>query len=152
MGKCLHFRCIISFHSRTTEDKLKLGTITPTQFVNKSVKKKVKNLNFSADVSKRFARVFPNFDPFWNVSSKFCKCFVIKPWKMFFLFTTDKQHVCRQQEMVLTVLPGIAVKFTDQKICRLKSWKSEKTPKCSRYHFVPLKGCKTASHVPISEN
>ena len=66
---------------------------------------------------------------------------------MFFLFTTDKQHACGEQEMVLDVLHGIAVNFRDEKICRLKPWKSGKI---FMYHFVPLKSCKTASHVPIT--
>ena len=39
-GKVPKFLMIISFQSTIVEDKLKLGTITPTQLVNKSVKKK----------------------------------------------------------------------------------------------------------------
>ena len=42
---------------------------------------------------------------------------------MFFLFTADKLHVFGEQKVVLAVLPGIAVNFTDQKLCRLKSRK-----------------------------
>ena len=57
-----------------------------------------------------------------------------------------------EQEMVLDVLHGIAVNFRDQKICRLKPWKSGKMPNFFMYHFVPLKSCKTALHVPIKRN
>ena len=46
-----------------------------------------------------------------------------KTLKNVFLFTTDKQHACEEQKVVLAVLPGIAVNFTDQKLCRLKSRK-----------------------------
>ena len=51
--------------------------------------------------------------------------------------------------MVLAVPFDIAVNFTDQKFCRLKSQKSGKVPKFLMCHFVLLKGCKTASPVPV---
>ena len=51
--------------------------------------------------------------------------------------------------MVLAVLSVTAVNFPDQKLCKLKLCKSEKVPKFLMYHFVPLKGCKTVSHVAI---
>ena len=51
--------------------------------------------------------------------------------------------------MVLAALHDIAVNFIDLIICRLKPWKSGKMPKPFMYHFVPLKGYKTASQVLI---
>ena len=51
--------------------------------------------------------------------------------------------------MVLAVPFHIAVNFTDPKFCKLKSWKSGEMYKILMYHFVPLKGFKTASHVSI---
>ena len=51
--------------------------------------------------------------------------------------------------MVLAVPLDIEVNFTDLKFSRLKSRESEKMSKFLIDHFVPLKGCKAASHVPI---
>ena len=60
---------------------------------------------------------------------------------MAFLFTTDKQHVCGEQKMVLVVLLDISVNFTDQKLCRLKLEKRGKMPRFFMYYFVRLKDC-----------
>ena len=44
--------------SSTRSNNLKLGAITPTLLVNNSMKKKVKQNNFSADVYKECAKIF----------------------------------------------------------------------------------------------
>ena len=65
------------------------------------------------------------------------------------LFTNDKQHVFREQNMVLAVPFDISVSFTDHKFWRINSRKSGKMRKFFMYYFVPLKDCKTVSLVPI---
>ena len=102
-------------------NNLKPGTITPTQLVNNSIKKKVKQINFSADANKKYAKIFPKFALFWTLNSKLRKYFVIKLLNMPFLFTADKQDVCVEQRVVLAALAGIIINFTDQKLGRLKS-------------------------------
>ena len=51
-----------------------------------------------------------------------------------------------ESKKLLAVLPGIAVNFTDQKLCRLKSRKKVEIFYVS---FPSLKGCKTASHISM---
>ena len=69
---------------------------------------------------------------------------------MALLFTTNNQHMCREQNLMLVVPLYITVNLKGPTFCILKSWKSEKMAKFFIYHFVPLKDCKTASHVQIS--
>ena len=69
----------------------------------KNVQKFVQNLPFSGTGTQNFANILS-----------------LNPEKRF-LFTTDKQHVCGEQKMVLVVLLYILVNFRDLKFCRLQS-------------------------------
>ena len=73
----------------------------------------------------------------------------LNPETWLILFTNDKQHVFREQNMVLAVPFDISVNFTDHKLWRINSRKSGKMRKFFMYYFVPLKDCKTVSLVPI---
>ena len=79
---------------------------------------------------------------FANISS-------LNPELPLILFTNDKQHVCREQNMVFAVPFDISVNFTDHKSWRINSRKSGKMRKFFMYYFVPLKNCKTVSLFPI---
>ena len=53
-----------------------------------------------------------------------------------------------ESKKLLAVLPGIAVNFTDQKLCRLKSKKMSKLSMC---YVLPFEGCKTDSHISMHD-
>ena len=79
---------------------------------------------------------------FANISS-------LNPELSLILFTNDKQHVSREQNMVFAVPFDISVNFTDHKSWRINSRKSGKMRKFFMYYFVPLKDCKAVSLFPI---
>ena len=79
----------------------------------------------------------------------FANILSLNPETWLILFTNDKKHVFREQNMVLAVPFDISVNFTDHKFSRINSRKSGKMRKIFMYYFVPLKDCKTVSLVPI---
>ena len=97
-------------------------------------------------------RDFQNLTKIWVVlEDKFCKYFVIKPWKFFFQFTSDRQHVFWELKVVLVVFSDIALVILQTR--NFADWnheKSEKRSKVLMHHFLSFKGCKTAAHVPIN--
>ena len=77
----------------------------------------------------------PKTCPFLEHELKLFKYFIIKHWNIAFLFTSDKQHVCEEQETVLAVPRDIAVNFTNPKFSLLKSRKSGKL-KCLNFSCI----------------
>ena len=57
-------------NSSTRSNNLKLSTITPTELVNNSMKKKVKQIRFPADVTKNCTKICPRFAGFFIFTSK----------------------------------------------------------------------------------
>ena len=53
-------------NSSTRSNSLKLSTITPTELVNNSMKKKVKQIRFPADVIKNCTKICPKFAFFFK--------------------------------------------------------------------------------------